>query len=228
MLRVPSIVALHHHQRIFLCIFLAVVAISATRADATTGWTSSDLNMRTGPGTGFAIQTVIPRCGQVTIISSRDGWYYVSARNQTGWVSGRFVARNDHHCRAAQPPIHIGTPAPTPLPQGQSQAFSEGYQRGLTQGREDGFRDGYDGAYRRSFSLALTMPQARPGVAYTFYVDPEFQRGYQNGYPVGYDEGFQSGQGSGTQDGWTDGTDWINDARERMRSCMRAGGVNCR
>ncbi len=228
MLRAPIITALRRQQGIFLCVIIGIFAVSATRADATTGWTTSDLNMRTGPGTGFAVQTVVPRCGQVTIISSQDGWHYIAARNRNGWVSGRFVARNDHHCRAAQPPTHIGTPAPTPPPHGQSQAYADGYQRGLAQGREDGFKDGYDGAYRRSFSLALTMPMAPAGQAYSFRVDPEFERGYQQGYPVGYNEGFQSGQRSGTQDGWTDGTQWIDDMRERMRACMQAGGVNCR
>jgi uncharacterized protein YraI len=64
-------------------------AFAATSAIATT-----DLNMRTGPSTGYEVVDVIPDGGQVTVYGCvRDyNWCDVSWNGYRGWASGNYLA----------------------------------------------------------------------------------------------------------------------------------------
>jgi uncharacterized protein YraI len=64
-------------------------AFAATSAIATT-----DLNMRTGPSTGYEVVDVIPDGGQVTVYGCVGGysWCDVSWNGYRGWASGNYLA----------------------------------------------------------------------------------------------------------------------------------------
>lgn len=55
------------------------------------GVTTGSVNFRKGPGTGYAILTKLSKGTELTIYSQSNGWYYVSANGQTGYVSGDYV-----------------------------------------------------------------------------------------------------------------------------------------
>lgn len=57
--------------------------------------TTANLNMRTGPGTGYQIIRVIPRGTQVTASGSENGWYRVTYQGSTGWASGAYLVSPD-------------------------------------------------------------------------------------------------------------------------------------
>lgn len=61
-----------------------------------TGFTATaivNVNMRSGPGTSFAVRTVIPRGSQVPIIGRNAGnsWYQVNYNGVEGWVSAAYA-----------------------------------------------------------------------------------------------------------------------------------------
>lgn len=60
---------------------------SASEAMAAT----ANLNMRTGPGTGYQIIKVIPKGAQVAVSGSQNGWFKVTYQGSTGWASGAYL-----------------------------------------------------------------------------------------------------------------------------------------
>ncbi|MBW8384151.1 MAG: SH3 domain-containing protein [Youngiibacter sp.] len=52
---------------------------------------TANLNMRTGPGTGYQIIRVIPKGAQVSVSGSENGWYKVTYQGATGWASGSYL-----------------------------------------------------------------------------------------------------------------------------------------
>jgi uncharacterized protein YvpB len=64
---------------------------------------TANLNMRTGPGTGYQIIRVIPKGAQVSVSGSENGWYKVTYQGATGWASGSYLT-----------PVQAQAPAPAP------------------------------------------------------------------------------------------------------------------
>lgn len=71
---------------------------TATIGTLPTRWTTSNVNMRSGAGTGYRIVATLPKGARVTITGSprRSGgydWYPVSiVGSGSGWVAGKFLA----------------------------------------------------------------------------------------------------------------------------------------
>jgi uncharacterized protein YraI len=77
-------------------------ALSGSIAVGTTLKTTANLNLRTGPGTGYGIRLVIPSGGSVTVVNSgapSNGFYNVKYNGTTGWSSGLYLK-----AAATQPP----------------------------------------------------------------------------------------------------------------------------
>ena len=55
------------------------------------GVTTGSVNFRKGAGTGYAIITKLSQGTELTIYGKSNGWYYVSANGQTGYVSSDYV-----------------------------------------------------------------------------------------------------------------------------------------
>ncbi len=58
---------------------------------AKTATTSSNVNLREGPGTNFNVVTLLPNRTTVTIISESSEWIKVSANNQSGFIHRSFI-----------------------------------------------------------------------------------------------------------------------------------------
>ncbi|WP_418360181.1 N-acetylmuramoyl-L-alanine amidase [Sphingobacterium detergens] len=56
-----------------------------------TKMTTSDLNMRSGPGTNNAVVTVLKKGTVVNVLSSSSSWSEVSANGFKGWVSSTYI-----------------------------------------------------------------------------------------------------------------------------------------
>lgn len=53
---------------------------------------TTNLNLRTGPATSFAVLAVMPGGTTVTVVSGpSSGWYQVTYQGQTGWASGQYL-----------------------------------------------------------------------------------------------------------------------------------------
>ncbi|APF41271.1 SH3 domain-containing protein [Neomicrococcus aestuarii] len=47
---------------------------------------TANVNMRSGPGTSYAIQTLVPNGTKVTATATSNGWYKITYNGKTGWV----------------------------------------------------------------------------------------------------------------------------------------------
>lgn len=71
--------------------------------------TASWLNMRTGPGTTYSVQTVLIKNTRVSILEKSDNWYKISLENgKTGFTHGKYLKRS----AAAVVTAVVPTPAP--------------------------------------------------------------------------------------------------------------------
>lgn len=73
---------------------ISVLALSAGAAQAATVTTLTDINMRSGPGTGYAAITTLPRGAQLHLGDCTDDlhWCRVYWRGREGWASSHYLS----------------------------------------------------------------------------------------------------------------------------------------
>jgi len=81
-----------------LALATAIILATANTSLASIGWSTGDVNMQQGPGTGYYTVGAIPRCASFTVYAEDNGWYQVNWRGVVGWVSSRYLAHSDSHC----------------------------------------------------------------------------------------------------------------------------------
>jgi len=67
--------------------------------------TTANLNMRTGPGTGYSSVKIIPSGAKVTAYETKDGWIKVSYGGSTGWSSGKYLNTVTSPAPIVKPPV---------------------------------------------------------------------------------------------------------------------------
>lgn len=74
---------------------LATLALLATTgiASAATAYATSNVNVRSGPGTGYAVIDALRRGDEVDVQYCRGSWCYVEKRGPDGWVSASYLER---------------------------------------------------------------------------------------------------------------------------------------
>ncbi|WP_372423879.1 I78 family peptidase inhibitor [Salinarimonas chemoclinalis] len=90
---------------------LAGALLLAAPALAEPARTTADLNLRAGPGTGYAVVAFMPRGSLVDVRTCERAWCEVGHRGRVGWVSRRHLRLG-----AAPGPIRPGPIRPDPLP----------------------------------------------------------------------------------------------------------------
>lgn len=72
----------------------AAMMVPTVASAATAAIVTTDLNMRTGPGTRYQAFTTIPVGGRVTVYGCATGynWCDISWAGNRGWVSGKYLA----------------------------------------------------------------------------------------------------------------------------------------
>ena len=80
--------------------FLGAFGLAAlpTVASAAAGFATGDVNLRAGPGTGFARIVVVP-AGAPLQVYSCSTWCQVNFGGYVGWVSARYVASGAYYRR---------------------------------------------------------------------------------------------------------------------------------
>lgn len=70
-------------------------SLSGSFAVGTRLQTTTALNMRTGPGTGYAIITVLPQGAVVTLAASSPSgsWYKINYQTKVGWAHGNYLVK---------------------------------------------------------------------------------------------------------------------------------------
>lgn len=90
---------------------LAVGMLSAGAASAWTAQATADINMRSGPGTGYAPVLIIPR-GAVVEAGACSSWCQVFYAGYRGFVSSRYLAPAGGYYQPAPPPPVVVVPPP--------------------------------------------------------------------------------------------------------------------
>lgn len=55
------------------------------------GFTTENVNMRSGPGTSYSKITTLPKNSSVIVLNSKDGWYLVKWGDYQGYISGEYL-----------------------------------------------------------------------------------------------------------------------------------------
>ena len=78
-------------RRTFLVVgCLALLAISSV-AEAATGWTLTTLNLRSGPGTRYAVIAAMPAGARVEVIRC-GSWCELYYAGRHGWAAARYIS----------------------------------------------------------------------------------------------------------------------------------------
>jgi len=75
---------------------------ASSAAEAATGWTTRDLNLRTGPGTGYAKIMAMPAGARVDVVRCTN-WCELYYAGYHGWASARYISLGGY--RPAPPPV---------------------------------------------------------------------------------------------------------------------------
>ncbi|SHF15949.1 Uncharacterized conserved protein YraI [Kaistia soli DSM 19436] len=104
-MRIPSESTRWRHRLVAVAALgFSLIAGSALADDA---FTTGSVNMRTGPGTGYAKIGTLPRGTGVDVLGCTSGWCQVSAGGAPGWVSDNYLAGF-----VGPPPVYRGPPPP--------------------------------------------------------------------------------------------------------------------
>ena len=79
----------------------AALIASAGVAMAAPGFATTNVNVRSGPGTGYAAIDTLRRGERVEVEGCRGGWCYVTKAGPDGWVSVNYL----NAARAASRPV---------------------------------------------------------------------------------------------------------------------------
>lgn len=96
---------------------LATLAVLATTAAASAApaFATSNVNVRGGPGTGYAVVDALRRGERVDVQYCRGSWCFVERRGPSGWVSANYLDSNrwdDGWNRPPPPPPVWNNPRP--------------------------------------------------------------------------------------------------------------------
>lgn len=72
---------------------LALLATTAT-AFAAPAVATGNVNVRSGPGTGYSRVDTLRRGEQVDVVECRGSWCFVEKRGPDGWVSANYLSRS--------------------------------------------------------------------------------------------------------------------------------------
>jgi len=82
------------HSRKLVASALATLAVLATTAAASAApaFATNNVNVRSGPGTGYGIVDALRRGEQVDVQYCRGSWCFIQKRGPDGWVSSNYLS----------------------------------------------------------------------------------------------------------------------------------------
>ncbi len=106
-------------SRKLLASALATMAVLATTAAASAApaVATGNVNVRSGPGTGYAVVDTLARGQQVDIQYCRGSWCFVEKRGPDGWVSSNYLSSGRPGWTPPPPPPPVYDPRPPRPPQ---------------------------------------------------------------------------------------------------------------
>lgn len=106
---------MNRHNRKMLLNIATGVAVAATAvvvflpaANAAPGTVTSNINVRSGPGTSYGVVDTVARGTQVDVQQCQGSWCYISKPGPDGWVSSTYLAASGGPVNPQQPGLSFG------------------------------------------------------------------------------------------------------------------------
>ena len=106
---------MNRHTRKMLLNIATGVAVAATAvvvflpaAYAAPGTVTSNVNVRSGPGTNFAVVDTARRGTQVDVQQCQGSWCYIVKSGPDGWVSANYLSAGGSPVNPSQPGLSFG------------------------------------------------------------------------------------------------------------------------
>lgn len=110
---------MNRHTRKMLLNVATGVAVAATAAVvfmpaayAAPGVVTSNVNVRSGPGTNYGVVDTVRSGAQVDVQQCQGSWCYIAKAGPDGWISSRFLSAGGRPVNPAQPGISFNFGSP--------------------------------------------------------------------------------------------------------------------
>ncbi|MBD8063995.1 SH3 domain-containing protein [Devosia sp. PTR5] len=90
----------------------AAVVVFLPAAQAAPGTATNNVNVRSGPGTGYAVVDALRRGDRVDVQRCQGSWCYVVKPGPDGWVSANYLSAGGRPVDADRPGISFGFSVP--------------------------------------------------------------------------------------------------------------------
>jgi uncharacterized protein YraI len=91
-----------------IAVAAAAAMVFLPAAQAAPGTATSNVNVRQGPGTSYAVVNTLRRGDQVDVQRCDGSWCYVVGRNAMGWVSSSYLAASGRPVNPSNPGLSFG------------------------------------------------------------------------------------------------------------------------
>lgn len=91
-----------------MAVALAAVAVFLPAAQAAPGVVTSNVNVRSGPGTDYGVVDTIARGTQVDVQRCQGSWCYVEKAGPDGWISASYLSAGGRPVNPNQPGLSFG------------------------------------------------------------------------------------------------------------------------
>lgn len=91
-----------------IAVAAAAAAVFLPAAQAAPGVTTSNVNVRSGPGTGYAVVDTVTRGTRVDVQRCQGSWCFVEKPGPDGWISASFLSAGGRPVNPTQPGLSFG------------------------------------------------------------------------------------------------------------------------
>lgn len=91
-----------------IAVAAAAAVVFMPAAQAAPGTATSNVNVRSGPGTGFGVIDTLRRGEQVDVQRCQGSWCYVQGRGFAGWVSASYLSAGGSPVNPSNPGLSFG------------------------------------------------------------------------------------------------------------------------
>lgn len=91
-----------------IAVAAAAVVMFLPAAQAAPGTVTTNVNVRSGPGTNYSVVNVLQRGTSVDVQQCQSTWCYVQTRGTSGWVSASYLSAQGRPVNPTQPGLSFG------------------------------------------------------------------------------------------------------------------------
>jgi uncharacterized protein YraI len=143
-------------RRLSLVVVGCLALLAAPQAaEAASGWTTTTLNLRSGPGTHFPVVTAMPAGAAVEVVNCAS-WCELYYGRRHGYASARYISLAGYRPVQPVPPVVIG-PMPPAIYWQYGRPWWDDRHRAWYDGRRWWYDNGWHARPRSGFSFQFNF-----------------------------------------------------------------------